>query len=63
MTRLTLLLLSTAILAGCDGVPTGKLSPCHGQFRAEGKYFTRGVTADGTPVVLSTKSTTLGCAG
>jgi len=35
-----------ALLAACSGVETGTVSPCHGQFRAEGKYFAARETAD-----------------
>jgi hypothetical protein len=42
------------LLAACSGVETGAVSPCHGQFRAEGKYFAARTTADGSTVVVST---------
>ena len=43
-----------ALLAACSEVETGTVSPCHGQFRAEGKYFAARETADGSTVVVST---------
>lgn len=42
------------LLAACAGVETGTVSPCHGQFRAEGKYFAARETADGSTIVVST---------
>ena len=45
-----------ALLAACSGVETGTVSPCHGQFRAEGKYFAAKTTADGSTIVVSTKN-------
>ena len=42
------------LLAACSGVETGTVSPCHGQFRAEGKYFAARESADGSTVVVST---------
>jgi len=50
------LLLGLAGLAACDGVETGAVSPCHGQFRAEGKYFAVRTQSDGSRVVVSTMS-------
>lgn len=50
------LLLGLAALAACDGVETGAVSPCHGQFRAEGKYFAARTQSDGSRVVVSTMS-------
>ena len=47
-------LLGAAILSACAGVETGAVSPCHGQFRAEGKYFAAHEQSDGTTVVVST---------
>jgi hypothetical protein len=47
-------LLAAAILSACAGVDTGAVSPCHGQFRAEGKYFAAREQSDGTTVVVST---------
>ena len=47
-------LLGAAILSACAGVETGAVSPCHGQFRAEGKYFVAREQNDGTTVVVST---------
>jgi hypothetical protein len=45
-----------AALSACDGVETGAVSPCHGQFRAEGKYFAARTQSDGSRVVVSTMS-------
>ena len=50
------LLLGLAALSACDGVETGAVSPCHGQFRAEGKYFAARTQSDGSRVVVSTMS-------
>lgn len=50
------LLLVLAALSACDGVETGAVSPCHGQFRAEGKYFAARSQTDGSRVVVSTMS-------
>ena len=50
------LILGLALLSACDGVETGALSPCHGQFRAEGKYFAARTQSDGSRVVVSTMS-------
>ena len=47
--RLTFLL-GLLLLSACTGVETGAVSPCHGQFRAEGKYFAARQTADGSHV-------------
>ena len=47
-------LLGLTLLAACAGVETGAVSPCHGQFRAEGKYFVAREQTDGTTVVVST---------
>lgn len=53
--RLILLsLLGITLLSACAGVETGAVSPCHGQFRAEGKYFSAREQSDGTTVVVST---------
>ena len=58
MTRRTRLipasLLGLTLLSACAGVETGAVSPCHGQFRAEGKYFASRVQSDGTTVIVST---------
>ena len=43
-----------ASASACAGVETGAVSPCHGQFRAEGKYFAAREQSDGTTVVVST---------
>ena len=60
--RLTFLL-GALILSACTGVETGAVSPCHGQFRAEGKYFAAQTTADGSTVVISTMNVPeTGCA-
>ena len=50
------LLLGLAALSACSGVETGAVSPCHGQFRAEGKYFSARTQSDGSRVVVSTMS-------
>ena len=56
-------LLGALLLAACTGVETGAVSPCHGQFRAEGKYFAAKTTADGSTVVVSTMNAPeTGCA-
>ena len=47
-------LLGITLLSACPGVETGAVSPCHGQFRAEGKYFSAREQSDGTTVVVST---------
>ena len=47
-------LLGLALLSACAGVETGAVSPCHGQFRAEGKYFAAREHSDGTTVIVST---------
>lgn len=52
--RPLLLLVGLAALTACDGVETGAVSPCHGQFRAEGKYFAARTQTDGSRVVVST---------
>lgn len=56
MTRLAILLLGLGVLSACDGVETGAVSPCHGQFRAEGKYFSTKTESDGSRIVVSTMS-------
>ena len=50
------LLVGLAALSACEGVETGAVSPCHGQFRAEGKYFAARTQSDGSRVVVSTMS-------
>ena len=62
--RMAFLLLGLAMLSGCDGVETGEVSPCHGQFRAEGKYFATRSESDGSRIVVSTMSApnSTGCA-
>ena len=47
-------LLGLTLLSGCAGVETGAVSPCHGQFRAEGKYFAVREQSDGATVIVST---------
>ena len=47
-------LLGITLLSACAGVETGAVSPCHGQFRAEGKYFSAREQSDGTTVIVST---------
>lgn len=54
LARLVLLLGSLAALSACEGVETGAVSPCHGQFRAEGKYFAERTQSDGSRVVVNT---------
>ena len=51
---ISLSLLGLTFLSACAGVETGAVSPCHGQFRAEGKYFVAREQSDGTTVVVST---------
>ena len=50
------LILGLATLSACSGVETGAFSPCHGQFRAQGKYFAARTQSDGSKVVVSTMS-------
>lgn len=52
--RPLLLLVGLTALSACEGVETGAISPCHGQFRAEGKYFAARTQTDGSRVVVST---------
>ena len=47
-------LLGITLLSACVDVETGAVSPCHGQFRAEGKYFAAREQSDGSSVVVST---------
>lgn len=54
--RPLVLYLGLAALSACDGVETGAVSPCHGQFRAEGKFFAARSQSDGSRVVVSTMS-------
>lgn len=54
--RPLILLVGLAALSACEGVETGAVSPCHGQFRAEGKYFAARTQTDGSRVVVSTMS-------
>jgi hypothetical protein len=54
--RPLLLLVGLAALSACEGVETGAVSPCHGQFHAEGKYFAARTQSDGSRVVVSTMS-------
>ena len=54
--RPLLLLVGLTALSGCEGVETGAVSPCHGQFRAEGKYFAARTQSDGSRIVVSTMS-------
>lgn len=54
--RPLLLLVGLTALSACEGVETGSISPCHGQFRAEGKYFAARTQTDGSRVVVSTMS-------
>ena len=49
-------LLGFTLLSACAAVETGAVSPCHGQFRAEGKYFAAREQSDGTTVIVSTKN-------
>lgn len=56
-------LVGLLLLSACTGVETGAISPCHGQFRAEGKYFAAKTTADGSTIVVSTMNAPeTGCA-
>lgn len=56
------LLVGLMALSACEGVETGAVSPCHGQFRAEGKYFAARTQSDGSRVVVSTMSSpTVAC--
>ena len=50
------LLFGLMALSACEGIETGAVSPCHGQFRAEGKYFAARTQTDGSRVVVSTMS-------
>ncbi len=54
--RPLLLLVGLTALSACEGVETGAVSPCHGQFRAEGKYFAARTQSDGSRIVVSTMS-------
>lgn len=49
-----LCLLGFTLLSACVGVETGAVSPCHGQFRAEGKYFAAREQSDGMTFIVST---------
>ncbi|OZA11085.1 MAG: hypothetical protein B7Y02_09360 [Rhodobacterales bacterium 17-64-5] len=62
--HVAILLLGFSFLSACDGVETGAVSPCHGQFHAEGKYFATKTQSDGARIVVSTMSapTAAGCA-
>lgn len=62
--RIAVLLFGLGVLSACDGVETGAVSPCHGQFRAEGKYFATKTQSDGSRIVVSTMSApdSTGCA-
>ena len=51
---INLSLLGFTVLSACAGVETGAVSPCHSQFRAEGKYFAAREQSDGMTVVVST---------
>lgn len=58
------LLLAFSVLPACAGTETGEVSPCHGRFRAEGRYFATLTQSDGSTVVVSTKAGPApGCAG
>ena len=46
-------LIGITLLSACAGVETGAVSPCHGQFRAEGKYFSAREQSNGTTVIVS----------
>ena len=52
--QIPLSFLGLTFLSACAGVETGAVSPCHGQFRAEGKYFAAREQSDGTTVIVST---------
>ena len=63
MIRAAIALVTLLLLSACTaGVTTGQKSPCHGSFRAEGKYFTTGKTSDGQTVVVSTMNSPDDCA-
>jgi hypothetical protein len=55
-TKALLCLTGLALLAACDGVETGTVSPCHGRFMAEGSYFKTVTATDGSRIVVSTMS-------
>ena len=62
MMRIVIALVTLLLVSACTaGVTTGQKSPCHGSFRAEGKYFTAGKTASGQTVVVSTMNRPDGC--
>ena len=62
MMRFAVILSGCLMLAACTAeVSTGERSPCYGQFRAQGKYFTTARAADGSNVVVSTMSAPTGC--
>lgn len=63
MMRIAIAFGTLLLVSACTaGVTTGQKSPCHGNFRAEGKYFTTGKTTDGQTVVVSTMNRPDGCA-
>ena len=61
--RPLLLLVGLTALSACEGVETGAVSPCHGQFRAEGKYFAARTQSDGSRIVVSTMCAPTGACG
>jgi hypothetical protein len=62
--RLCLVPLALTALSACASVETGAVSPCHGQFRAEGQYFSTRDLPDGSQIVVSTSNGPApGCAG
>ena len=63
MMRTAIAFLTLLLVSACTaGLTTGQKSPCHGSFRAEGKYFTTGKTSDGQTVVVSTMNSPDDCA-
>jgi hypothetical protein len=62
--RLCLFFLGLTALSACASVEKGAVSPCHGQFRAEGQYFSTRNLPDGSQIVVSTANGPApGCAG
>lgn len=61
--RPLVLTLGLAALAACAGVETGAVSPCHGQFRAEGSYVPAPTQGNGSMAAVSRMNSSLtGCA-
>ena len=62
MMRAPIALVTLLLVSACTaGVTTGQKSPCHGSFRAEGKYFTTSKTTRGQTVVVSTMNSSDDC--